>query len=268
MIGRGWLTRTTHAIATIRDILFGRHRDWVAFLVCAGLVLMVGVTIGRSTVDQGTRDSADRLRQSANLVRVLEAENRALKKSLQTERLRRNLSEKNLRALRERMGAISDTLVENEKQIAFFKQLFKERDAVDTEVVVRSLAINPDYREDGYTLEAVLIRGAADSTENFSGSYELAVNIERGGETSIARYPSPDRSSRVDFRFYHEINESFLVPAGAQILNARLSIRDDAGRLVVSQILIGQGGIDEELAPLDLPPDLAEGAGGGAAQGE
>lgn len=259
MIGRGWLVRTTHALTTIRDLLLGRHRDWVALSVCGGLALAAGIVVGRGSVDDQARVSAAQARQSANLIRVLEAENRALKRNLQLERMRRNLSEKNLGALRGRMGRISDTLVENEKQIAFFKQLFKERDDLDTEVVIRSLAVNPDFREDGHILEAVLIRESAQSTENFRGSYELAVNLERDGQSSIAHYPGPDRPNRVDFRFYHEINEPFVVPAGAQILNARLSIRDDAGELVVSRILIGQGGLDGPLSPLDLPADPAAG---------
>jgi len=257
MTGFGWRTAARRLTLVLWESLFGAKRERTAIALCAGALLLIGFLVGR-IVEGGDADSLRNAeRRATNLLGVLEAENTILRQGLESERLRRNLSEKSLRALREQMETVGADLVRNEKEISFLKQLLQERTQIDSEVAIRSFDISPDFREDSYTLEAVLIRDVGAARENFTGSFDLAINIDSGGAAAVVYYPE-GRAERaeIDFRFYHEIAAPFRLPAGSSILNARFSVYDSTGEIIASKILVEESLLDPE-------PDGATEAGAG-----
>ncbi len=239
MINYGWNTTIKQKLTGFWHRLLGPGGSRTVPIVCSVLLLLLGFLLGRIDQDSNVDSAENRQRRAINLARILEEENRKLKEALQTEQLKRNLSEKNLKALAEQMEATSSSLVTGQKEITFLKQLLQERDNLDTEVQIRNLSISPDFRENSYNLQAVLIRNASNQRSNFKGRFELAINVDVKGKATIAYHPERgQRTPSMDFRFYHEINDSFLLPPGAEVLNARLSIYNSNDDLVVSRILI------------------------------
>ena len=233
--------------------MFGSKRQRTVYALGAFALLLAGFLAGRiyESADSDSLRNAEK--RATNMMGILETENRRLKRSLQSERLRHSISEKNLKALRDQMEDLAAGLVHSESEISFFKQLLKERSEIDTEIGVRSLDIRPDFRENSYTLDAVLIRNATASSDNFTGSYELALNVNVDGKTSVMYHPEKGSNpAKIDFRYYHEISSPFRLPPDSQILNARFSVYDPQGELIVSKILVEEQ-VDTEEKPSPSP---------------
>ena len=215
-----WFARLTagQTMPSSRIILFG---------ACA---FITGAFVGRTVAPE----PPDREKIISELAR----DSGTFESQLATERRWRTLGEKTMTALTRQVRELNEDLLEQERQLSFFRQLLDEREGGESPVEIRSLVIVPDFRENYHRLESVLVHADRQSG-NFRGRYELVVSLSGTGAQRVLRVPDPDSpASSIEFRFYHEINHSFSVPAGTEIKNAELLVYDRTGELMATQLLV------------------------------
>lgn len=182
-------------------------------------------------------DNPGYLKRALEVTRYFEDRSRTLQQNLESEQLRRKIAEQTITALSENIREQDEQILDQQQQLAFYRQLLEERGRTEVDTVIRSFEIVPDYRENFYQLSAVLVRGTGIS-EPFEGKLDLTLFLRDASGVSFDHAPTFEPAALdVKFRYYHEIQAVFFIPAGTDILNGQLVLYDDQDNPLASQIL-------------------------------
>ena len=216
----------------------GSRTRQVATLVAALMLIFIWVNVG----DGDTASDADQegLQRAINLAHFFEIENQKLKKQYETEARYRKVAEQTITALSEQIRLQDEQILNQEQQIAFFRQLLEERGSPGDEIVIRTFEIVPDFRENHHQLLAVLVRGGPDG-EAFKGKLDLALSLRKTNGEEFEHRPQFDIGAlNAEFRYYHEVQTTFSIPQETEILNGQLALFREDGELMASRILVDQ----------------------------
>ena len=220
------------------EATMGSRPRQVTSLVAALVILFIWANIGGG--DGAGTQAGDEIDRAVNLAHHFEEENRELKLANEYERRLRRVAQQTITALSEQVRQQDERILNQEQQIAFYRQLLEERGRPEDEIVIRSFDIVPDFRENHYQLLAVLVRGGSDS-EPFEGSLDLALSLRNSAGQEFEHRPQFDIGVMdTSFRYYHEVNAVFPIPTGTEILNGQLALFREDGELMASRILVDQ----------------------------
>ena len=185
---------------------------------------------------QNTQAEGD-LARALDVSRFFKERSDTLEQDLTQERLRRRIAEQTVTALSENIREQDEAILDNQQQLAFYRQLLEERGRSDVQTVIRSFEIFPEFRDNYYQLSAVLVRGTG-IDEPFAGKLGLTLFLRDQNGASYDLTPIFEPAALdVSFRYYHEVQAVFSVPDGSDILNGQLALHDDNGSVVASKIL-------------------------------
>lgn len=182
----------------------------------------------------------EQLDRALELAREYERENRELQRALEAEQRLRRVANQTTAALAAQIRELDEAILDSEQRLAFYRQLLEERGGAAGDIAIRTFEILPDYREDSHQLVVVLSQPG--DSDSFTGELDLVLSLrdEQRGEFEFRPAFAPGLR-QVNFRYYIEYRESFIVPAGAEIVNGQLVLRDAEGAVVSSRILREQG---------------------------
>lgn len=225
--GRMWLVH-------MFEVTLGTRMRQLGTLLAAMMVAFVWVNLGDEP-EVSTEEQAE-MQRAINLAHFFEAENRTLKIEYENERRLREVSDRTITALSELIREQDEEILNQEQQLAFYRQLLEERGNPEDEIRIRTFEIVPDFRENHYQLLAVLVRGGAG--ESFSGMLDLALSLRDSGGAEFEHRPVFDLGALdTEFLYYLEFQAGFSIPPGTEILNGQLALFREDGELMVSRIL-------------------------------
>lgn len=220
------------------EVTMGSRLRQAGTLVAALVVVFIWVNLG----DGGTQEAteSEELQRAINLAHHFEEENRRLKKETETEQRLRRVAERTITALSEQIRDQDEQILNQEQQLAFYRQLLEERGNPEDDIRIRSFEIVPDFRENHHQLLAVLVRGGAEG-EAFKGRLDLALSLRNANGEEFEHRPLFDLGAlETEFRYYHEVQTGFSIPQGTEILNGQLALFREDGVLMASRILVDQ----------------------------
>ena len=230
-IGRYWLGNIVEAV-------IGTRMRQIGSLIAILVIVFVWVNIGDDTLTG--EPGPEELQRAINLAHHFENENRGLKQESETEQRLRRVADQTITALSEQIKEQDEQILNQEQQLAFYRQLLEERGNPEDEIQIRTFEIVPDYRENHYQLLAVLVRGGAE-IDTFEGMLELALSLRNSNGDEFEHRPLFDIGSLdTEFRYYHEVQAVFPIPQGTEILNGQLALFRGDGELMASRILVDQ----------------------------
>ncbi len=196
------------------------------FILLAGGLVWWAYDSGLELAGFNRSQTTLELEQLRSQVTKLQSENTRLAKLSETNERQAQIDHAaNLETARQ-LKILNESNAELKEDLAFFQNLTAPGKHAG-ELSIPRFKLEQDGMPGEFHYRFLLVRDGQARAKDFQGSLQLLVNTQVAGKNVVLLFPEnpeADASARLKFKYYQNVENSFKLPADAQLISAQIRI--------------------------------------------
>ncbi len=215
------------------------------FVLLAGGLVWWAYDVGLEFAGFHRSQTTRELEQLRSQVAELQTENtRLARMSAENERQAQIDHAANLETAKQ-LKNLNEANAELKEDMAFFQNLTLPGKH-GGELSIPRFKLERDGMPEEYHYRFLLVRDGQPRAKDFQGSLQLLVNAQLQGKNVVLLFPDnpdSDAATRLNFKYYQNVEHSFKLPPGAQFVSAQLRIfeRGESAPRIKKNVTLSQG---------------------------